>query len=71
MWKRHASNILIMARANALQLYFIEVARARVVRKAVAAGADVAFIEALESMRPAKMASEIFKKTNTLDIDGP
>lgn len=58
------SDIVIIARTDALQSFGLDVAIARV-QKAVAAGADVAFIEALDSAEQAREVCQTFAKTNT------
>ena len=60
MRRQLGSNIVIIARTDALQSLGFDAAVSRL-QKAVAVGADVAFLEAIETVEQAKQVCEIFK----------
>lgn len=64
MRQQLASDIVIIARTDALHSLGFEAAVSRL-EMAVELGADVAFLEAIESMDQAKRVCQIFAKTNT------
>ena len=62
MRKKMNSNIVIIARTDALQSFGFDFAVARL-KAALAVGADVAFLEAIETIEEARKVCEIFRNT--------